>query len=146
MKSITSCPVCGHGEMSSQTITEQFEYKGQGFKIENYKINQCPNCEESILDPETLRRAEKQIRDFHRRVDGLLTSEEIKGIRTNIGYSQKEMGLLLGGGAKGFARYESGTITQSRAMDNLLRIIKEKPEIIKLLREARQESEKITVS
>ena len=142
MKPITSCPVCAHGEMISQTITEQFEYKDQTLDVEDYRIFHCPRCEESIVDPVAMKQAEKKIREFHRRVDGLLTPEEIKTIRTTLGISQMVFGQLLGGGAKGFARYESGAIIQSRAMDNLLRVIREKPETIVLLKNMREETRK----
>lgn len=117
------CPVCGVGIMERVVLEETFEYKGQHLVIPDYVVYKCPACEEAIVDKNTLKTTEKTIRDFHRKVDDLLTSGEIKEIRTSLGFTQEAMGALLGGGEKSFARYETGQVTQSRAMDNLLRIL-----------------------
>ena len=47
--------------------------------------------------------------------------------------TQEQMATALGGGLKGFARYENGQIIQSRAMDNLLRILDQFPENLDVL-------------
>ena len=117
------CPICGIGIMEKVVLVETLEYKGQHLTIPEYTVYKCPTCEEAIVDKNTLKTTEKTIRDFHRKVDGLLTSGEIKKIRTSLGFTQEAMGGLLGGGEKSFARYETGQVTQSRAMDNLLRIL-----------------------
>lgn len=127
------CPICGSESLIKKNITETFEYKGQTIDIEDYIILECQECEESIIDKATLKEAEKVIRDFHRSIDGLLTSKEIRTIRKALGFTQKDFGLLLGGGKKGFARYESCSVTQSKAMDNLLRVVMETPVVIDTL-------------
>ena len=48
----------------------------------------------------------------------------------SFGYTQEEFGNILGGGKKAFARYENGTITQSRAMDNQLKMLRSNLESI----------------
>ncbi len=58
--------------------------------------------------------------------------KEIKAIRKSFGLTQDEFSELLGGGAKAFARYENGTVLQSKPMDNLLRGLREYPEMINL--------------
>lgn len=129
------CPICGYKEMAKRIITEEFEYKGQILEIDDYVIFECPECEESIVDKGTLKSSGKIIRDFHREVDGLLTSPQIKKIRTSLGFKQTDFGILLGGGEKSFARYESCAVTQSRPMDNLLRVLDEFPTGLKVLRQ-----------
>ncbi len=117
------CPICNSDKMGEEIITKNFEYKGHTLVIPNYKIYKCQNCEETFPDSIRLKQIEKDIRDFHRKTDALLSSDEIKHIRTGLGFTQEKFGEILGGGAKAFARYENGTITQSRPMDNLLRVI-----------------------
>lgn len=121
------CPICGDGFLKEKIIRETFEYKDKYLSIDNYIVYECSVCEESLVDPKTLKDTEKVIRDFHREVDGFLTSEKIKKIRTSLGYTQEMFSSILGGGVKSFARYENGTVTQSKPMDNLLRIIKNFP-------------------
>jgi HTH-type transcriptional regulator / antitoxin MqsA len=133
------CPICGQGSIERNVIDETFEYKGQTLVIPDYVVFSCGNCEESIVDNETLKNTEKSIRDFHRKVDGLLTSDEIKKIRTSLAFTQEAFGNLLGGGTKGFARYETGTVSQSKAMDNLLRIVDAHPFVLDVLIEKKDD-------
>ena len=122
-KDADPCPICGGGPLKKKVITERFEYKGNDLAIPDYVVYECSECEEYIVDPQTLKATEKRIRDFHREVDGLLTSSEIKKIRKSFKLTQEEFGEILGGGKKAFARYENGTVTQSKPMDNLLRVL-----------------------
>jgi HTH-type transcriptional regulator/antitoxin MqsA len=134
------CPICGSGKLKKSTVTETFEYKGQTIEIQDYVVFECSECNESIVDKKTLKKAEKILRDFHREVDGLLTSTEIKKIRVALGLTQKDFGLILGGGEKSFARYESCAVTQSKPMDNLIRIVNERPEVIGILQKDKGEN------
>lgn len=67
--------------------------------------------------------------------EGFLTDEDIKRIRKKLGLTQKEMAEKLGVGLKNFARYENLSVRQSRAMDNLLRLLDKYPEGIEVLEE-----------
>ncbi len=129
------CPICGTESMEKKKISQEFEYKGHKKTIYGCEIIECKECGESFSTDETSKMMEKIIRDFHREVDGLLTSKQIKKIRTSIGFTQKDFGNLLGGGTKAFAKYESGVLTQSRPMDNLIRVIDQCSEAIEVLRD-----------
>ena len=124
------CPVCGSGTLTKKIIEEVFDYKGETLTIKDYVIYECPVCEESIVDRKTLYDTEGSLIEFRRKVDNLLTPKEIKEIRTSFGYTQEEFGNILGGGKKAFARYENGIITQSRAMDNQLKMLRSNPKIL----------------
>ena len=128
-----TCPVCGSENIEMQIESENFEYKGHLKKIDGCEKIVCRDCEEAFFTDETSKRNEKIIRDFHRKIDGLLTSSEIVIIRTSLGFTQKAFGELLGGGPKAFAKYESCVLTQSRAMDNLIRIVDAVPRSIEFL-------------
>lgn len=125
-----SCPVCDVGNLSKQTITEEFEYKNKKKSISNYNIFVCNHCEEEFVSRKTIRATEKVLTDFRRQVDGLLMSNEIKTIRNKIGKTQTEMSSMLGYSPKTFARYENGQVTQSKAMDLLLRLMGESPDAL----------------
>lgn len=124
------CPVCGSGTLTKKIIEEVFDYKGKTLTIKDYVIYECPVCEESIVDKKTLDDTEGPLIEFRRKVDNLLTPNEIREIRMSFGYTQEAFGNILGGGKKAFARYENGTITQSRAMDNQLKMLRSNPEIL----------------
>jgi len=64
--------------------------------------------------------------------EGYLTDEDIKRIRKKLGLTQKAMADKLGVGLKTLARYENLSVRQSKAMDNLLRILDVYPYAIKV--------------
>jgi HTH-type transcriptional regulator/antitoxin MqsA len=125
-----SCPVCSEGKLKRKTITETFTYKGHHLAVPNYEVYRCPHCHEDFLDHRLIRLHQQKIRDWQRKVDGLLSSEEIRRLRKNLGLNQEELSLLLGGGKKAFARYETGAVRQSVAMDNLLRAVQKHPGLL----------------
>jgi HTH-type transcriptional regulator/antitoxin MqsA len=131
------CPICGVGVMEKKIGTELFEYKGETLPIPNYVTYVCNKCEEAIVDNVILRESGKKLKDFQRKVDGLLTGEKIKTIRLKLGLTQEQLADIVGGGLKSLARYESGQVCQSKGMDNLLRIIDAYPETLKVIKKKR---------
>jgi len=127
------CPICDMGTLKREVVEEPFEYKGHKITIPNYIKYRCNKCGEAVVDNGTLRESGKVLKDFQRQVDGMLTGEEIKRIRTKLNLTQEEMAEIAGGGLKAFARYESGQIGQSRGMDNLLRILDAYPSALQII-------------
>lgn len=121
------CPVCGAGVLTQKSVEEIFTYKGRTLTVPDYLVNECVACGEAVVDPASSKRASKLLKDFGREVDGLLGAADIKRIRKKLGYTQEQLAEVCGGGLKGFARYESGQVMQSKGMDNLLRILDEFP-------------------
>lgn len=130
------CPICGVGTLKKDIGNESFKYKDKSITIKNYVVYKCGACGESIVDKATLRESGRILKDFQREVDGLLSAGEIKNIRKRLDLTQEEMAEILGGGLKSFARYETGQICQSRAMDNLLRVLCAFPQAIQILEKA----------
>ncbi len=122
-----SCPICGSGKLIKGVIDEKFNYKEQALVVPDYVVYECSVCEESLVDKKSVKTSQKLLKDFYREVDGLLGSSNIKRIRKKLGCTQEEMAKKLGVGLKTFARYETDQVIQSRAMDNLLRILDNQP-------------------
>jgi HTH-type transcriptional regulator/antitoxin MqsA len=114
-------------------VEEVFTYKGQTLAVPDYVVYECAACGEAVVDPASSQRASKLLKDFGRSVDGLLIAADIKRIRKKLGYTQEQMAEVCGGGLKGFARYESGQVMQSKGMDNLLRILDEFPYVLDVI-------------
>ncbi len=129
-----TCPICGSGKLIKTVIDEKFDYKGQSLVVPDYVVYECTVCEESLVGKKSVKTSQKLLKDFYREVDGLLGSSDIKRIRRKLGCTQEEMAKNLGVGLKTFARYETGQVIQSRAMDNLLRILDEHPETMNTIK------------
>lgn len=135
MKIMDQCPICGSSKLERREVTETFEYKGQSFEYPNYVVYACESCREEIVDSKCLKESGRKIRDFYRKVDGLLTSDEIKRIRKfKLGLTQDEASKLIGGGPKSFCKYENCEVIQSEAVDNLLRVLDAYPHTLEVMK------------
>lgn len=125
------CPVCETGTLVLTRKETEFEYKHEKLLVTR-DVLECQTCQETFFQPHDEREIEKLLTDRRRTVDGLLTSDEIRTIRQQFGLTQVEFATYLRVSQKTFARYETGQATQSYAMDDLLRILQNYPEVIKL--------------
>lgn len=128
------CPICGEGPLMQKIKDKAFEYKGSFLTVPNYMTYECGACGEAIVDNACLKKSGKLLKDFQRKVDGLLTGEQIKTIRKKLGLTQEELAEIIGGGKKALTRYESGKVCQSRGMDNLLRILDAYPYTLSIIK------------
>ena len=129
------CPICGLCNLVKKVVDETFEYKGEKLVVPDYVIYECSTCEDSLVDEKSIKASQKELKDFYRKVDGLLSSADIRRIRKKLGYTQEQMAKELGVGLKNFARYESGQVIQGRAMDLLLRVFDFDPAILKKIKQ-----------
>ena len=67
------------------------------------------------------------------RTTGKITPDEIRAIRKSLGLTQVEAGELLGGGPRGFTKYEAGVVKPAASVVNLLRLLDANPRMIKTL-------------
>ena len=63
----------------------------------------------------------------------MLTGSEVKSVRERLGLKQSDAARIFGGGSVAFSKYESDDVTQSEAMDRLLRVAVEIPEAFEYL-------------
>jgi len=127
------CPVCEAGKLKAVTKDVPFEYKGQELVVGNVRVFECTTCDESLWDEKDEREVERSLTDARRRIDHLLSSDEIRAIRQLYGMTQVEFAKALQIGEKNIARYESGQSNQSRAMDHLLRMLQANPQNLKVI-------------
>jgi HTH-type transcriptional regulator/antitoxin MqsA len=123
------CPFCKKGVLERKTIKETYSYKGHRLEIEQ-SGEFCNSCDEGILNGTDLKATEKQIRDFQAKIDGLLTSTEIRKVREKLKLSEKQAAEICGDDPKTFRRYERGEATPQRAISNLLMILNNHPELL----------------
>ena len=94
----------------------------------------------SLADPNDLEGqlvdADNQVADMARRTAKALAKGEsvfvpvvIKAIRQRCGLTQRQAGLVFGGGAKSFEKYESGDIRPSVPTKRLLELALKRPEL-----------------
>lgn len=123
------CPVCEKSKLGMVKTKTEFSYKGRKKMIAR-DVLACDVCGESFFQPKDERNLDKLLLNERRKIDGLLTSEEIKKIRSKFRLTQIAFAKRLGLSDKVFARYESGQSNQSLAVDDLLRVLDAYPAAI----------------
>ena len=123
------CPLCDKvHEVEERTRTASIIIKGEKVTYQE-RFYFCVNSDEEECEFETGSMANENLmsaRNTYRKMNNLLTSDEIVEIREHYGLTQVELAKLLGWGEATISRYESKAI-QDEAYDNMLRIIKNDP-------------------
>jgi HTH-type transcriptional regulator/antitoxin MqsA len=116
-----NCPICGK-KLEYKITPTVYEYKDKSITIDQPGYY-CDDCEESYLSSKDLKATKKEIADFKRKVDHLLTTDELKTIRKRLKLTQQQAAELFGGGVRAFHKYETAEATQSKPLDILLRLV-----------------------
>ena len=126
------CPACGRPTLERRRIRDEFDYGPAGERVrvvaEDVPVLACAGCGEVFYGPEA-----EQVQ--HRalcRALGLMTPEQIRGLRERSGRSQAEFARLTGIGVATLSRWEQGRLLPSRSMDRYLRILEAVPDALRL--------------
>lgn len=123
------CPLCGRAhEVEERKRLATITLKGEEVTYKE-RFYFCANSDEDENEFETGAMTNENLlnaRNTYRVAHGLLTSDEIIGIRAQYGLSQVDLAKLLGWGEATISRYESKAI-QEEAYDTMLRLIKDNP-------------------
>ena len=126
------CPVCEEGNLSEQVEKNQVHYKGVEAELDLH-FSVCDSCGSDQADVRQTRLNKRYMVAFKKQVDGLLTGSEVKSVREKLGLTQSEAARIFGGEPVAFSKYDSDDVTQSEAMDRLLRVAVEVPEAVEYL-------------
>ena len=116
------CPECGKKEVRAARVaySTEIKYDGRLYTVEipDLSVPRCDACGELVFDI----RADEQIARALRNQLGLLSAEQIRTNREELGLSQRQLAERLGVAVETISRWETGALTQSRAMDRYLRV------------------------
>ena len=115
------CPIC-EGSLQREERTTAYTYKEHSKDIVQ-SGEYCVVCGEGFLSSVDLKNSQKEIADFKRNVDHLLTTDEVRAIRKKLKLTQEKASVLFGGGIRAFHKYETGENAQSRPLDILLKLM-----------------------
>lgn len=116
------CPQCGSNRISSETVTENFQYgdkEGAVMLSATIPVQNCQSCGGSFTNED----AEDIRHEAVCRYLGVLTPQEVRGVRERYGLSQSDFSELSKIGKASLARWEGGTLIQNQANDNLLYLL-----------------------
>ncbi|WP_064036871.1 type II toxin-antitoxin system MqsA family antitoxin [Methylomonas methanica] len=126
------CPICGEGHLDHRVEKNEVEYNGHSAQLDCH-FSVCDSCGSEQASPIQIRNNKRAMMAFKKQVDGILTGAELKALRQRMGINQSEAAAIFGGGPVAFSKYESDDVMQSEAMDKLLRVAGEFPDVLSSL-------------
>ena len=127
---INHCPACGSNRLGFTSQPETVDFKGLHVHVQDVLSTMCANCGYTFATPEqhdanvaAARAAHVNQRAAAKEAKGLLSGMQLRAMREALGLSQREAAELFGGGPVAFSKYENENVTQSVAMDRLVRVI-----------------------
>jgi len=114
-----NCLRCG-SQLEKSTTMMDGEYAGERYRVPAEAMV-CPNCGYATLHARQIDAFSTKVADAYRKHHGLLTSAEIRKIRSRLGMSQEEFAAHLSVGVASVKRWELGKV-QEKSMDDLVRI------------------------
>lgn len=115
------CNKCNSTDVVQASEVELNTYKDTEYSV-NIDYSTCSSCHREFLTKPQIIANEVKVREAKKEIDGLLSAEAIKTIRKSLNLSQADASIVFGGGQNAFSKYERSEVTQSQAMDKLLRL------------------------
>jgi len=125
-----TCPVCGEQAMAPSTEPILVEFRDDTYSVVGFTYETCSACGESLHPAGQIDDIQRAAVTMARRDRGLLTPDEIRRLRTDLGLTQVSLEGVLGVGPKSVTRWEKGTVFQSAVADRFMRLIWAHPEIL----------------
>lgn len=121
------CDLCEEGTLEQKQGVNTVTYKTITRELST-DYCECDTCGVEMTLPHQTRDNKRRMVAFKKEVDGFLTGFEVRALRERLGFKQADAAKVFGGGVVAFSKYENDDVTQSEAMDKLMRLADEVPE------------------
>jgi putative zinc finger/helix-turn-helix YgiT family protein len=129
-----TCPVCTTGVLRTARVPYEVTFRDCAYTVPDAEVTRCDSCGEVFFAPGQSDALQRTASDMARRGMDLLTGTEIARFRSTLRLTQAQLETALGVPAKTVARWEVGSVLQSRAADRFLRLLIAHPELVEELR------------
>lgn len=129
------CSNCGENTLSERTVPFAVRHNGISREIAD-RQTYCEHCGNISYIGSQMPEHDIAVAAAIREIDELLSPSELRRIREKYRLKQTDMEQILGTGAKTWTRWERGKITQTKAVDTLVRLLDQNPRhMFRLIRE-----------
>lgn len=107
-------------------------YKGRSIEVEMPGWY-AEGVEDGVHGGDDMKVSDRALHRLKAQAEGLLLPEDVRRIRRKLGLSQREAGLVIGGGPNAFQKYEAGDVMVSHAISSALRVLDAHPDALAIL-------------
>ncbi|MBA2873166.1 putative zinc finger/helix-turn-helix YgiT family protein [Anoxybacillus calidus] len=127
------CPDClDYTSMKPIKLKKIFQVKDENIEIEADYL-ECQECKNVVPDPQLEEKNYQRVYTEYRNRKGLLQPSEIIALRNKYGISQRQLAKILGWSHVTLSRYESGAIQSSSHNNELVLILENPKNLLRLL-------------
>src|SRR6478609_4691212 len=116
------CPKCGSDRLRDEVADFTVAQDGKSEVIKDRRMV-CAACGTVSYQGDQIAEHEYAVAAAIRRMDGLLSAEDLRRIRSRYRLKQTDMEQILSTGPKTWTRWERGKIPQSKPADRLIRAL-----------------------
>ena len=127
------CPFCDGGTDAKTQAPYQVEFRGKEYLVPDADVMACDHCGEVFFAPGQSDALQRRASDMAREDMGLVTGAQIAAFRKKHGLTQAVLERAIGAPPKSVARWEIGSVLQSRTVDTFLRLLISHPELLEEL-------------
>ena len=127
---MSECKYCKSEDIEQKEEQEVITYKGNNLNV-SFEFSICGNCRREFVSKQQILNNDARIRDAKKSTDGLLTSSGVYDARLKLGLTQEQASIVFGGGKNAFSKYERAEVSQSVAMDKLIKVCLRYPKVFR---------------
>jgi len=110
------CVDCRKGRMQRKRVKVPHEIRGVRFEVED-EVNVCSHCGFITIPLDHAAEHGRLVDETYRRLEGILSAEEIRAARERLNMSQREFARYLGVGEASVKRWEKGVLPDKSSSD-----------------------------
>lgn len=114
------CPACDNKNIEIKNLLKNTKLKGEDLSVYSDSYS-CISCSHTFMNDDQMNIFRQKVSDEYKRVHALLTSDELKSFRHNLGMTQNELATYLGVGTASIKRWETYFV-QDLSHDKLIRL------------------------
>lgn len=110
------CFDCENGRLSRKRVKVPHEIRGCKFEVED-TVLVCSRCGAISIPWDRVKEHGRLVDETYRRLEGILSAEEIRAARERLQMSQREFARYLGVGEASVKRWEKGVLPDKSSSD-----------------------------
>lgn len=124
-----NCPFCGSDNTEEKSFSDIKTIDGKFYSVATF-YRECDACGSEFSGQAENKKNSQAIIAVKKRACDLLSGEEVRKIRKNLGLTIATANLIFGGGPVAFSKYENDDLCQSSQTDILLKLARDNPQLL----------------